>query len=70
MKRLNLTRMGQRVPEEVYRSLPGDRCTVPGCTGVLTVYHSRVDGEWRVRYLECSACGFKPADNKWVVPES
>lgn len=56
----------------VLRSLPGDVCELAvdnGCDGKLFVYSSHnVDG-WRVRYLECSACGHKPDDSKWAVPE-
>ena len=59
--------MGQRKPEDGERSLPGDRCRVDGCGGSLIVYHSRIEGEYRVRYLECSACHDKPSDNKWVT---
>lgn len=47
---------------------PGDPCPRPGCRGRLTVYHTHVDGDRRVRYLECDVCGGKPADNKQIVP--
>ena len=65
MRRLNLTRMGQRMPEEE-RPFPGDRCRVDGCVGVLVVYTTRIEGEYRVRYLQCSACHTKPDGNKMV----
>ena len=68
MRRLSLTRMGHREPEKVMRSLPGDRCSVNACRGVLTVYTTRVESGMRVRYLECSNCGHKPEDSKWVTP--
>ena len=60
--------MGQREPGKVLRSLPGDRCEMADCAGVLTVYTSRVESGMRVRYLECSNCGHKPDDSKWVTP--
>lgn len=68
MRRLNLTRMGQREPEKVMRSLPGDPCPTGDCKGVLTVYTTRIEAGMRVRYLECSNCGVKPEDSKWVTP--
>lgn len=71
MRRLSLTRMGQRTGDNVDRSLPGDRCHLSEsteCPGILTVYTSRVEGEFRVRFLECNVCGHKPADSKWVTP--
>lgn len=68
MRRLSLTRMGQREPEKVMRSLPGDRCAVGDCRGVLTVYTTLVKDGFRIRYLECSNCGHKPDDSKWVTP--
>ncbi len=68
MRRLNLTRMGQREPERVMRSLPGDKCGVESCGGRLKVYTSLVKDGFRIRYLECSNCAFKPDDSKWVTP--
>ncbi len=68
MRRLNLTRMGQREPEKVMRSLPGDRCKADECVGRLTVYTTRIEAGMRVRFLECSNCGHKPNDSKWVTP--
>lgn len=71
MRRLNLTRMGQRDPETVSRSLPGDRCRSPhgGCRGSLTVYTTYAKNGIRTRYLECTLCKWKPDDSKWVTPE-
>lgn len=74
MRRVQVERM--QSPE---RSLPGDPCghelppTFPGdepqrCAGELVVYHSHAEAGMRIRYLECSCCRHKPADNKWVVP--
>jgi hypothetical protein len=45
-----------------------DRCGSRDCRGLLHVYHTHVEGESRIRYLECEICGWKPADNKQVVP--
>jgi hypothetical protein len=67
MRRLSLTRMGQREPEKLMRSLPGDKCLMGGCGGVLKVYTTLVRDGFRIRYLECSNCGFKPDDSKWVT---
>lgn len=70
MRRLSLTRMGQREPDKVTRSLPGDGCKNPDieCNGVLKVYTSLVKDGFRIRYLECAECGHKPDDSKWVTP--
>ena len=54
------------------RPLPGDLCELfqqSGCTGELIVYSSHVVDGSRVRYLECSACGHKPDDNKLTTRE-
>lgn len=69
MRRLKLTRMvfAERAAIPV-RSLPGDACTQPGCVGELIVYSTKIEAGARVRYLECSVCGHKPEDNKWVSP--
>lgn len=47
----------------------GDQCPNPQCHGgVLVIVQTRVDGEWRNRYLGCRKCGHRPDDNKIVVP--
>ncbi len=76
-------RMETRLPEplahencsadsrRLLRSLPGDPCeksVETQCHGELIVYSTKVESEMRVRYLMCSCCKHKPADNKWVVP--
>jgi len=43
----------------------GSRC--PNCGSIIGVYSTRVEGDVRIRYLGCS-CGFKPRQNKVVVP--
>jgi hypothetical protein len=45
---------------------PGDRCEV--CRGPMHVYASRKAGGSQVQYVACSECGYKPADNRRVVP--
>lgn len=69
MRRLKLTRLVFEERASIpIRSLPGDACSERGCTGELVVYSTKIEAGMRIRYLECSACGHKPDDNKWVVP--
>jgi len=68
MRRLNLTRMGQRTPPTDKQTFPGDPCPVTGCIGHFVVYTTRTSGEFRLRYLECSVCKIKPEDTPWVTP--
>jgi len=44
----------------------GDPC--PRCGQRIGVLNTRVDGEFRVRYLGCHHCGFRPDDNKRNLP--
>jgi hypothetical protein len=45
----------------------GDDC--PQCVvGTIGVLKSVVFGKYRHRYLGCRACGFRPQDNKQIVP--
>lgn len=46
----------------------GDDCPAPGCGGRLHVYHTHCTADARIRYLECDRCGWKPDDNKQIVP--
>lgn len=68
MKRLSLTRMVfERRRENPGHVFPDDPCLVPGCSGRMYVYDSRVNkAGLRVRYMQCTECGHKPENNKWV----
>jgi transcriptional regulator NrdR family protein len=47
----------------------GEKC--PNCkTGIYKVLNTRVSDEQdvRVRWLGCGCCGYRPPDNKQVVP--
>lgn len=45
----------------------GDPC--PKCeSGKLIVVDTKVDGNYRLRYLGCRTCGHRPEDNKMVIP--
>lgn len=44
----------------------GDPC--PNCGGRLVVVNSFASGDYRVRYLGCRACGYRPPNNRLVVP--
>ena len=46
----------------------GDRCQMPGCDGRFTTYSTRVVGDVRIRYLHCNTCGYKPLENKLIIP--
>lgn len=46
----------------------GDPCQHDGCDGWLIVTSSNRLGDVVVRYLRCWSCGWRPADNRWVVP--
>ena len=56
----------RRVERRKHRS--GDACELSDCGGFLRIYTSFVQGENRVRYLECGLCGDKPAFNKQFLP--
>ncbi len=45
--------------------MAGDPCP---CGHYLIVVNTKPVGANRVRYLGCRACGFRPADNKVIVP--
>lgn len=47
-----------------------DPCPQPKCPGVMHVANTKVDEEagMRIRYLACSVCGFRPANNALMVP--
>lgn len=51
---------------------PGDACGNPACEcgGRIKVHTTRINlvSGRRVRYLHCDACGWIPADAKWVIP--
>jgi hypothetical protein len=42
--------------------------TCPKCGGKIIVVNSLRISESRIRYLGCRKCGFRPHDNKRVVP--
>lgn len=45
----------------------GDDC--PQCVvGVIGVIKSVVFGKYRHRYIGCRACGYRPENNKQIVP--
>lgn len=44
----------------------GDDCS--RCGGRIGVLDTRVSGAWRTRWLGCHDCGFRPPDNKQIVP--
>ena len=45
----------------------GDPC--PACkASLLQVINTRVVGEFRRRYIGCRKCGYRPADNVFLVP--
>lgn len=44
----------------------GDQC--PRCDGRLQVVCTRVEGDYRYRWIGCRSCGFRPEDNKRVIP--
>lgn len=46
----------------------GDDCPQEGCDGRLGVLNTRVIGSERVRWIGCHACGWRPQNNKQVVP--
>lgn len=43
----------------------GERCRCGGRVGVVNTF---VTGEVRVRYLGCRECGWRPEQNKQVLP--
>jgi hypothetical protein len=43
-----------------------DAC--PRCGSILQVVNSKVVGDTRVRYIGCRRCGFRPENNKTLVP--
>lgn len=44
----------------------GSEC--PECGGLVQVVNTVVEGSNRIRYLGCRECGWRPDDNKRVVP--
>jgi ssDNA-binding Zn-finger/Zn-ribbon topoisomerase 1 len=44
----------------------GDPC--PKCDGTIVVLNSRPKETYRVWYLGCGWCGYRPEDNKQIVP--
>jgi ssDNA-binding Zn-finger/Zn-ribbon topoisomerase 1 len=44
----------------------GDKC--PGCGGYLGIYCSRYHLGFRIRYLHCPSCKYRPRHNQWVIP--
>lgn len=46
----------------------GDKCPVKDCAGTFAVYHTHCTDTSRIRYIGCDVCGFKPANNKQVLP--
>ena len=51
-----------------HRPALGDPCPSVHCPGTLGVYRTTIQGDYRIRYLACKRCGFKPDQNKWVIP--
>ncbi len=63
--RLSMERLNQsRRPQS------GDPCGCAKCRGFLKVVDSKVkiDLQVRVRYLGCGECGYRPDDNKQIIP--
>ncbi len=44
----------------------GDACPNPECSGRLCVRNSKRVGDKQIQYLNCVACGGRPAENKIV----
>jgi len=42
----------------------GEPC--PRCQGRLKVVNTRIRAGWRIRYVGCGRCGFRPLGNKQV----
>lgn len=52
------------------RHRSGDACECDQCRGRLKVVNTevRLDLDVRIRYLACNDCGWRPEDNKQIVP--
>lgn len=72
--RLQLTRLVLLRPQDG-GSFVGDPCQRIGCVdslgrhAVLGVYSVRRSSGMVIRYLSCNVCGWRPEDNKFVVPD-
>lgn len=42
--------------------------TCPKCGDTIGVENTRVEGNVRIRLMACRNCGYRPEDNKQVVP--
>lgn len=67
MRRLDLAEARLSISRRPGRRT-GDPCGTDGCGGWLGVYHTHVEGDFRISYLRCRICHARPADNKLVVP--
>lgn len=40
----------------------------PRCGGHIQVVNTKIVGENRLRYLGCRKCGYRPPQNKLIIP--
>ena len=44
--------------------------TCPQCNGTIQVLNTIAGDEYRIRYIGCRDCGYRPESNTWTVPIS
>jgi len=54
--------------ENGHQLASGDKCPRRKCKDYIRVVKSEVKGSYRIRYLGCKSCGYRPAKNKQIVP--
>lgn len=52
----------------MYAPPPEYGCACPHCGGNIQVVNTIPGHEYRIRYVGCRECGYRPEENTWTVP--